>query len=90
MSSRLMPPNVGAIAATATIWSASCVARHIGQPSMSANSLNSATLPSMTGMAAPGPRLPSPRMAEPSLTTHTELAREVKANALSGSSAMAG
>ena len=74
MSSRLMPPNPGAIISTVrTISSVSWVARQIGQASMSANRLNSAALPSITGSAAPGPMLPSPSTAEPSVTTATEL-----------------
>ena len=74
MSSRLMPPKPGAIISTArTISSVSWVARQIGQASMSANRLNSAALPSITGIAAPGPMLPRPSTAEPSVTTATEL-----------------
>ena len=56
MSSRLMPPKPGAIISTArTISSVSWLARQIGHASMSANRLNSAALPSITGSAAPGP-----------------------------------
>ena len=74
MSSRLMPPNPGAIISTAlTISSVSWVARQMGQASMSAKRLKSAALPSITGSAAPGPMLPSPSTAEPSVTTATEL-----------------
>jgi hypothetical protein len=53
MSSRLIPPNPGAMSCTArTISSLSWLSRQIGQASMSANRLNSAALPSMTGSAA--------------------------------------
>jgi hypothetical protein len=72
MSSRLMPPKPGAIISTGrTISSVSWLARQIGQASMSANRLNSAALPSITGSAAPGPMLPRPSTAEPSVTTAT-------------------
>ncbi len=85
MSSRLMPPNPGAIISTArTISSVSWLARQIGQASMSANRLNSAALPSITGSAAPGPMLPSPRTAEPSVTTATELPLMVRVRTSSG------
>ena len=74
MSSRLMPPKPGAIISTArTISSVSWLARQIGQASMSANRLNRAAFPSITGSAAPGPMLPRPSTAEPSVTTATEL-----------------
>ena len=53
MSSRLMPPKPGAMSCTVrTISSVSWLSRQIGQASMSANRLNSAALPSMTGSAA--------------------------------------
>ena len=85
MSSRLMPPKPGAIISTArTISSVSCVARQIGQASMSANRLNSAALPSITGIAAPGPMLPRPSTAEPSVTTATELPLMVSFRTSSG------
>ena len=60
------------------------VARQIGQASMSANRLNSAALPSITGSAAPGPMLPSPSTAEPSVTTATELPLMVSATYVLG------
>ena len=72
MSSRLIPPNVGAIAFTvAMISSVSLVSRQIGKASTSANSLNSTALPSITGMAASGPMSPRPSTAVPSDTTAT-------------------
>ena len=72
MSSRLMPPKVGAISSTALMISpASWVSRQIGKASTPANSLNSIALPSITGIAASGPMLPRPRTALPSETTAT-------------------
>ena len=74
MSSRLIPPNVGAISFTASmIFMGSWVSRQIGKASTSANSLNSIALPSITGIAASGPMLPSPSTALPSETTATVL-----------------
>ncbi len=85
MSSRLMPPNPGAIISTArTISSTSWLARQIGQASMLANRLNRAALPSMTGSAAPGPMFPRPSTAEPSVTTATELPLMVSLRTSSG------
>ncbi len=90
MSSRLMPPYTGAIARTiSTISSVSWVSRQTGQASTSANRLNSAALPSMTGSAAAGPRLPRPSTAEPSVTTATVLRLMVRRRASSGLLAMA-
>ena len=72
MSSRLIPPKVGATALTvATISSGSLVSRHSGKASTPPNSLNSIALPSITGIAARGPMSPRPRTAEPSETTAT-------------------
>ena len=90
MSSRLMPPNVGAMASTvATIASGSFVLRQRGKASTPPNSLNSIAFPSMTGIAASGPISPSPRTALPSETTATVLRLIVYWKALSRSSAMA-
>ena len=87
MSSRLMPPNVGATALTkATISSTSLVSRHSGKASTPANSLNSIALPSITGIAAAGPMSPSPSTAVPSETTATVLPLMVSVHALAGSS----
>ncbi len=78
MSSRLMPPKLGASAATvATIWSGSVVFSAIGTASMLAKRLNSRDLPSMTGMAAAGPISPRPSTAVPSVTTATVLPTHV-------------
>ena len=90
MSSRLMPPKVGATALTvATISSGSFVLRHSGKASTPPNSLKSIALPSMTGIAARGPMSPSPSTALPSETTATVLRLIVYWKALSGSSAIA-
>ena len=90
MSSRLMPPKPGAIAVTAvTISSTSVVARQMGQASTSANSLNSAALPSITGSAASGPMSPSPSTAVPSVTTATAFCFEVRVQTADGSAAIA-
>ena len=78
MSSRLMPPKLGASAATvATISSVLVQARQIGTASTPANRLNSSDLPSMTGIAAAGPMSPRPSTAVPSVTTATVLDTQV-------------
>ena len=78
MSSRLIPPNDGAIALTAAMMpSTSCVSRQIGIESTPPNCLNRMALPSMTGIAALGPMLPRPSTALPSVTTATVLAVQV-------------
>ena len=80
MSSRLMPPKVGATAVTkATISSTSLVSMHNGKASTPANSLNSIALPSITGIAAAGPMSPRPSTAVPSETTATVLLLMVSA-----------
>ena len=61
MSSRLMPPNTGAMRRTvSTISSADDTSRQIGKPSTPAKCLNSSALPSMTGSEASGPMSPRP------------------------------
>jgi hypothetical protein len=90
MSSRLIPPKPGAIAATVrTISSTSLVARQTGQASMPPNSLNRTAFPSITGIAASGPMSPSPSTAVPSVTTATVFCFVVSVQALAGSSAIA-
>ena len=90
MSSRLMPPNAGAMICTVrTISSVSCVSRQTGPASMPANRLNRAAFPSITGMAAYGPTLPRPSTAEPSVTTATLFRLTVSRRTSSGLSAMA-
>ena len=78
MSSRLMPPKLGASAATTrTTSSTSVTSMQTGTALMPANFLNSSALPSMTGIAAAGPMSPRPRTAVPSLTTATVLPTQV-------------
>ncbi len=78
MSSRLMPPKLGASRATVSmISSVSVVSRQIGMASTPPNCLNSTALPSITGIAAAGPMSPRPRTAVPSLTTATVLGTHV-------------
>ena len=90
MSSRLMPPNVGAMRMTVSMISCgSDTSRHTGNASTPANSLNRRALPSMTGMAAVGPMSPRPRTADPSVTTATVFFLMVKSWARAGSSWMA-
>ena len=85
-----MPPKAGAAALTnATISSTSLVARHSGNASTPANSLNSSALPSITGIAACGPMSPRPSTAVPSETTATVLPLIVSVQAFSRSSAIA-
>ena len=74
MSSRLIPPKVGARYLTVLmISSVSVVSRQMGKASTLANALKRMDLPSITGMAASGPMLPRPRTAVPSVTTATRL-----------------
>ena len=74
MSSRLMPPKLGASRTTvSTISSTSMVSRQIGTASTPPNCLNSTALPSITGIAALGPMSPSPSTAVPSVTIATVL-----------------
>ena len=90
MSSRLIPPNTGAIAVTVrTISSTSFVARQTGQASTPPNSLKRTALPSMTGSAPSGPMSPSPRTAVPSLTTATVFCLIVSDQTFEGSAAIA-
>ena len=78
MSSRLMPPNEGAMCSTVSmICCGSVVSSTIGTEFSPANSANSAHLPSITGSAAAGPMLPRPSTAVPSLTTATSRDRQV-------------
>ena len=78
MSSRLMPPKLGASRATvSTISSASVVSRQIGMASTLPNCLNSTAFPSITGIAAAGPMSPRPRTAVPSVTMATVLGTHV-------------
>ena len=75
ISSRLIPPKVGARYVTVLIISSvSCVSRQMGTALTPPNSLNSTALPSITGIAASAPILPSPSTALPSETTAIVLA----------------
>ena len=74
ISSKLIPPNVGAICLTNLIISSvSFVSIQIGTALIPANSLNKTALPSITGIAASGPISPSPSTAVPSEITATVL-----------------
>ena len=74
ISSRLIPPKVGAIFFTvSTKASTSSVPISISKTSISANILNNNPFPSMTGLEASGPILPSPKTAVPLVITATKL-----------------
>ena len=74
MSSRLMPPKVGAIAFTvSTNLSMSLVSTSISKTSMSAKILNNKPFPSITGLDASGPISPKPKTAVPLEITATRL-----------------
>ena len=78
MSSRLMPPKVGAMALTvSTNLSMSLVSTSMSNTSMSAKILNRSALPSMTGLEAEGPMSPRPRTAVPFEITATRFPFEV-------------
>ena len=62
---------------------------HTGQASMSANLLNKAALPSITGSAAAAPIFPKPKTADPSVTTATVFRLIVNLLKFVGSSAIA-
>ena len=100
MSSRLMPPYIGAMARQTSMTRRGSVLpvsappwrqwpTGTGQASTPAKALKSAALPSITGMEAAAPRSPSPRMAVPSETTATRLRFALRSNAARGSAAMA-
>ena len=87
MSSRFMPPKLPASNDTVrTISSGSLERMHSGKASTSANALNSAHFPSMTGIPASGPISPSPSTAVPSVTTATRLDLRVSVKESSGCS----
>ena len=70
MSSRLMPPNVGAICLQKSIiFCGSFVSMQRGTASTPANFLKRTHFPSITGKPAAGPMSPSPKTAVPSETT---------------------
>ncbi len=86
MSSRLMPPRVGSMAAmmSTSLW-VSRSASSMSNTSMPANLRNRQPLPSITGLAASGPMSPRPSTAVPLVTTPTRLPREVYSAAVFGS-----
>ena len=70
ISSRLIPPNAGAMLTTVLmISSVSWVSRQIGTALTPPNDLNKTAFPSITGIAAYAPIFPRPRTALPSETT---------------------
>ena len=78
MSSKFIPPNVGAIFFTVLINSSiSDVSTSISNTSISANILKSSPLPSITGLDANGPISPNPRTAVPFEITATKFDFEV-------------
>ena len=89
MSSRLMPPTVGASISQNLITSSGSVASiSRSNTSMSAKRLNKTPLPSITGLLANGPMLPRPSTAVPLDTTATRFPLLVNRNAASASSAI--
>ena len=74
MSSRLIPPKVGAMALTTSInFCGSFSLISMSNTSISANTLNSRPLPSITGLPASGPISPKPKTAVPLEITATRL-----------------
>ena len=72
MSSKLIPPKVGAIIFTVSMnLSISLVSNSISILSISAKILNNKHLPSITGFEASGPISPNPRTAVPLVITAT-------------------
>ena len=72
MSSRLIPPKVGAIALT--VWmnsSGSLASISMSKTSISAKILNNKPFPSITGFEASGPISPKPKTAVPFQITAT-------------------
>ena len=89
MSSRLIPPKVGAIFLTVAINSSIFfVSTSISKTSMSAKILNNNALPSITGLDASGPISPSPKTAVPLVITATKFPLEVYLYTLSTSFAI--
>ena len=73
ISSKLIPPNVGAIALTvSTNLSTSVASISISKTSISANILKSNPFPSITGLEAKGPISPNPKTAVPLVITATK------------------
>ena len=75
ISSRLIPPNAGAIARIhAMVSSFEFVFKQIGTAFTPPNCLNNIAFPSITGSPASGPILPKPKIALPSVITATVFA----------------
>ena len=75
ISSKFIPPKVGAIALTVCMKSSGSFASiSISKTSISAKILNNRPFPSMTGFDASGPISPNPRTAVPFEITATKLA----------------
>ena len=73
ISSRLIPPKVGAILLTVSInFSGSLASISISKTSIPAKILNNKPLPSITGFDASGPISPRPKTAVPLLITATK------------------
>ena len=78
ISSKFIPPKVGAIAFTVSInLSTSVASTSISKTSISAKILNNKPLPSITGLEASGPISPNPKTAVPLEITATKLPLEV-------------
>ena len=78
MSSRLIPPKVGAMILTVSInLSTSLVSNSISILSISAKILNNNDFPSITGFEASGPMSPNPKTAVPLVITATKFPFEV-------------
>ena len=78
ISSKLIPPKVGAIAFTVSInLSTSVVSTSISKTSISAKILKSKPFPSITGLEASGPIFPKPKTAVPLEMTATKFPLEV-------------
>ncbi len=89
ISSRLIPPKVGAIALTVlTNKSISFASTSISNTSISAKILKSKPLPSITGFDASGPMFPNPRTAVPFEITATRFPFAVYLYTSSGFSAI--
>ena len=85
ISSRFIPPKLLEISSiVVTISSVFFESMQIGKASTSANSLNSAHFPSITGIEASGPISPSPKTAVPSVITATRLCLRVSSYDNSG------
>ena len=89
ISSRLIPPKVGAILFTVSInFSGSLASISISKTSIPAKILNNNALPSITGFEASGPISPSPKTAVPFVITATKFPFEVYLYTLFGSSSI--